>query len=75
MARFYGDLKEQARTPGTRRGNAKTGLVAHIRGWNVGVKVDCAIDENGKDVIRVTRTGGSNQPARQGQDIVFREDE
>lgn len=60
MARFYGSVEGQARTMATRRGSENSGLVAHIRGWNVGVRVVCEVDGQGRDVVRVYETGGSN---------------
>jgi len=61
MARFYGELAGQAREKVTRLGSKKSGLWAHLSGWNIGVVVDCQCID-GKDVIRVYRTGGSNNP-------------
>lgn len=60
MSRFYGSINGQAKTEATRRGSEKSGLIGHIRGWNVGVKVYCNVDENGKDMLSVYRTRGSN---------------
>lgn len=60
MSRFYGSIEGMARTAATRRGSEKSGLVAHIRGWNVGVKITCGVNAKGEDCIRVSRTGGSN---------------
>lgn len=62
MSRFYGDLRGQAKTQATRRGSRKSGLDAHIRGWNIGVKIRC-FDQDGSDVITVHLTGGSNSPS------------
>lgn len=59
MSRFYGDLTGQARTTATRRGSASSGVSAHIRGWGIGVRVNVH-DEDGRDVVSVTLTGGSN---------------
>ena len=58
MARFYGSMTGQAKTAATRRGNAKVGVVAHIRGWEVGVRVKVG-DVNGQDCVEVYRTSGS----------------
>lgn len=61
MAHFYGSLKGQARTEATRRGSKAWGMVAHIRGWNIGARVVLSHNpETGKDVVRVYCTGGSN---------------
>ena len=61
MARFYGELAGQAREKVTRLGSKKSGLWAHLSGWNIGIAVECSCI-NGKDVIRVHKTGGSNNP-------------
>lgn len=62
MARFYGSLSGQARTEATRRGGASSGVTAHVRGWRIGARVE-VVDVNGKDVVRVYKTGGSNDPS------------
>ena len=59
MSRFYGEVKG-SRGKASRMGGIKSGFWSHIRGWNVGVEVNCHVDEDGKDVITVYRTGGSN---------------
>ena len=58
MAHFYGSMTG-ARGEATRCGTANSGITAHIRGWNIGARVSCYVDANGKDHITVTRTGGS----------------
>lgn len=63
MSRFYGSIRGIARTEATRRGNKQ--IAGHIRGWDIGVRVEMSIDENGKDRITVYGTGGSNNPDRQ----------
>ena len=65
MAQFYGSINGQAKTQATRRGSKNSGMSAHIRGWNVGVYVVCS-HVGGKDIIRVYKTGGSNQGINQG---------
>ena len=60
MSRFYGTVEGSAKTIASRTGTPSSGLSAHIRGWNTGVKVQCrAVDE--ADVIEVLATGGSNE--------------
>jgi hypothetical protein len=59
MSQFYGDMQGN-RGQTTRCGTKTSGLTAHIRGWNIGVKTVCHIDKNGNDVIDVFQTGGSN---------------
>jgi hypothetical protein len=61
VARFYGSLTgDQAKTEATRIGHKS--LIAHVRGWNLGVRIFC--DKVGEDEIRIRvyRTGGSNDP-------------
>lgn len=59
MARFYGEIQGN-RGSATRMGTPSSGFSAHVRGWNVGVRVRCYVDNEGNDVIDVSRTGGSN---------------
>lgn len=63
MSRFYGTVEGIAKTPASRRGHKN--LEAHIRGWNVGVNIECGVDEDGNDIIKVYKTGGSNSPSGQ----------
>lgn len=58
MARFYASIQGQ-RGEATRMGSAKSGMVGHVRGWDIGARVDLD-DRNGKDVVTITLTGGSN---------------
>ena len=63
MARFYGSMQGN-RGETTRMGTPNSGLSAHIRGWDVGVKVFLSVDEDtGKDYVQVYRTGGSKGAA------------
>jgi hypothetical protein len=41
-------------------GSAASGIEGHIRGWNVGVRVEFRVDGEGRDVADIYRTGGSN---------------
>ena len=60
IAQFYGSMSGN-RGEATRMGTKKSGFEAHIRGWNIGVRIWCRYDEEtGKDEISVYRTGGSN---------------
>jgi hypothetical protein len=59
MARFYAEIQGN-RGAASRMGTPNSGLSGHIRGWDVGVRVDCAVEDNDEDVIRVFRTAGSN---------------
>jgi len=69
MAQFYAEIQGD-RGAATRKGNKKSGLFAHVRGWNIGVRVECR-HEDGKDVIEIHRTGGSNRPATQGRIMIY----
>jgi len=70
MSRFYGELWGKARTTATREGTEKSGLEAHLRGWKVGVRVYLDVDDEGRDRIRIYRTGGSTDPASMGAPLV-----
>lgn len=59
MSRFYGSMDGSAKTTATRRGTAASGIGAHIRGWNAGIRVSGSADGD-KDVFRVYMTSGSN---------------
>lgn len=61
MARFYGTLEGSAATIVSRVGSGTTGVSAHVRGWRIGGKVD-AFDRDGKDVVLLQVTGGSDNP-------------
>ena len=40
---------------------AHRSLTAHIRGWDIGARIELSIDPaTGKDTVTVYRTGGSN---------------
>ena len=58
MAQFYASI-EGNRGPATRLGSKASGIVAEARGWNVGGEV-VITHIDGKDVVRIYRTGGSN---------------
>lgn len=58
MSRFYGSMRG-GRGEATRCGTPASGLTGHIRGWNVGGRVDCS-DRDGSGVVEVYATTGSN---------------
>lgn len=58
MAQFYASIQGN-RGGSTRMGTKASGISGHIRGWEVGCRVDMS-HEGGVDVCRVYRTGGSN---------------
>jgi len=60
MAQFYGEI-EGNRGKASRQGTEESGLWAHVRGWNIGVHVECRYDkQNDRDIIYVYQTTGSN---------------
>ena len=59
MAHFYGEIQGN-RGEATRMGTKNSGFRGHIRGWHIGVSIECSYNEElGKDVIRIYKTGGS----------------
>ena len=58
MARFIGRLKG-GRGEVSRLGTPASGMTASAQGWDVGAKVE-VIDRDGRDVVFVYATGGSN---------------
>ncbi len=62
MSRFYAEITGGRGTV-SRTGTAKSGMRAHIRGWDVGVEVTMYVGPDGEDRIEVRRTGGSNGAA------------
>jgi len=70
MARFYGDIKSDKGLV-TKTGTAASGIMGHIRGWNIGMRVECSAEDIGTgkkkkevDVCRVWKTEGSNNAAK-----------
>lgn len=59
MSRFYGNMKG-SRGETTRCGNAASGITGHLRGWDIGVRVNVRALNSGEDVVDVYLTGGSN---------------
>lgn len=41
------------------------GVFAHVRGWDVGVKVDAFMLSSGNIKFEICCTGGSNEPSKQ----------
>ena len=59
MSKMYASITTDAtKTEGTKR--AHKSATAHIRGWNLGVKIIASTDENDKQIFEVFKTGGSN---------------
>ncbi|MGE0278325.1 MAG: hypothetical protein AB7R40_23260 [Nitrospiraceae bacterium] len=64
MARFYASI-QGARGEATRMGSVASGISGHIRGWDVGVRVE-GVSAEGVDAFNVFATFGSNGG---GQDV------
>jgi len=59
MARFYTSVTNSRGNLTTAQGT-KEGQSAHIRGWDVGVKIDAGVDNYGRDIFLIYRTSGSH---------------
>ena len=59
MSRFYASIQGN-RGEATRQGTKSSGISGHVRGWNIGVRVYCYVNKEGKDVASVVLTGGSS---------------
>ena len=64
MSRFYGSLKGN-RGEATRCGTAKSGINSHARGWHIGARVSCFVNQDGQDEVWIRLTGGSSNPSQQ----------
>ena len=60
MARFRAIIRGN-RGEASRLGSQDSGIRAYINGWNIGVHVYIFVNDEGKDEIRVWKTGGSNR--------------
>ena len=58
MAHFYASI-EGSRGEATRAGTKQSGMTGHIRGWDIGARVELS-HVDGRDIVRVYRTGGSH---------------
>lgn len=58
MSRFYASIEGSARTKATRCGTKKSGISGHIRGWNLGIRVEGSHQEFG-DTFTAWLTSGS----------------
>jgi len=59
MAHFYGSIQGN-RGEATRMGTKDSGISAHIRGWDIGAKVVCFVDFEGRDCVTLLVSGGTN---------------
>lgn len=59
MTHFYTSVRGTGKSEATKSGTKKTGMVAHVRGWDIGARV--VIEHvDGKDMVRVYKTHGTN---------------
>ena len=71
MSRFYGSL-QGSRGVATRCGTKNSGIEAHVRGWDVGVRAivnEC--NKCGGDQVQVYATGGSNGNSASDIELVY----
>lgn len=59
MSHFYGQMKGN-RSEVTRQGTKDSGMVAHLRGWGIGARVELIVNADGLDEVRVYSTAGSD---------------
>lgn len=65
MAQFYAEIQGN-RGKSSRMGTKNSGMWAHVRGWDSGVRVECRHDEKrGIDQFYVYLTAGSNGNGRE----------
>ena len=57
MAQFYATIRG-SRGEASRMGGKDSGITGHVRGWDVGARVQM-VHRNGEDVCHVYLTGGS----------------
>jgi hypothetical protein len=62
MARFYGSINGSSKSTATKIGTTNSGISAHIRGWDIGVRVEGRADDKDRDTFIVYVTRGSNSP-------------
>lgn len=58
MSHFYADIQGNKGTA-TRCGTKNSGIDGHIRGWNIGARVFCYVNDQGEDECKVVLTPGS----------------
>jgi len=62
MAQFMARIRGQ-RGEASRLGSKKSGLLAHINGWDLGIQVQAYVGDDGTDRFCVTLNGGSHGAA------------
>lgn len=64
MSRFFASIQGN-KGEATRQGTEKSGIAGHIRGWDLGCRVNCAVNHEGEDFVRISLTSGSNGNGRE----------
>lgn len=64
MAHFYASIQGQ-RGEATKLGSKSSGIQGHIRGWNIGARIQCFVNSKGEDMVQVWITPGSNGAGRE----------
>jgi len=63
MSHFYCEVKGQGKKCVTAGGTKNSGMIAHIRGWDIGIKVKLYHNEKtNTDCFIIYQTGGSSNP-------------
>jgi len=64
MARYKADI-QGARGNASRLGTVESGISAHVRGWNLGIRIygDSDSDNREADGFTLYATGGSHNPS------------
>lgn len=61
MAHFYASVSGSRDSIATKTGTKNSGMSAHVRGWNSGIRVEARHNEQtGQDEFTVYVTSGSN---------------
>lgn len=68
MAQFYAGVQGH-RGAATRLGTKDSGATAFVQGWDTGVYVE-AFHTDGKDVLHVYKTGGSNKSINSTKQLI-----
>jgi hypothetical protein len=71
MAQYLAEISSRRGRAVHRLGDKSTGAAARCQGWELGVEI-VASWEDGGDVFRVFRTGGSDNPDRRALIAVLR---
>lgn len=63
MSKLYAEIYTDRNKTVSRRGHRH--ITTHTRGWDIGIKVCCETDVDGRVKISVYQTGGSNNPSNE----------